>query len=80
MAVELEKIAKLLEDAYDRISALELENERLQGGASLPKEAKQDIFKDNDEPGDIFTMGHVAEINSGNGVSADARLDEFLAG
>jgi hypothetical protein len=80
MAVELEKIAKLLEDAYDRISALEQENERLQSGVSLPKEAKQDIFGDNDEPGDIFTMGHVAEIHSENGVSADARLDEFLAG
>ena len=80
MAIELEKIAALLETAYDEISRLEEQNAQLQEEnqslQNLKKEAAGDVFDHNDD--DIFSMGAVAEINSAGNTSADAKLDEFL--
>ena len=82
MAVELEKIAELLENAYEEISRLEEQNSKLQEEneslQNLKKEASRNFFEPDNEDDDIFSMGNVADINSSNNVSADARLDEFL--
>ncbi len=82
MAVELEKIAELLENAYEEISRLEEQNFKLKEENEslqiLKKEASKNFFEADNEDDDIFSMGNVADINSLNNVSADARLEEFL--
>jgi len=83
MAIELEKIAALLEDAYERIGQLESENARLKsisGGDTMIEKEASPIFFDKDEEDDIFSMGSVADVTPASGISADARLDDFLNG
>ncbi len=81
MAVELEKIAALLEEAYENISSLETENEQLKaenselnGKLELQKEASAQHMWDSSND-----MGSAVDYSTPEAASAEARLDDFLS-
>lgn len=79
MAVELEKIASLLEEAYENISTLESENEslklnnnKLSSEAELQKEASASMWDNAND------MGSAVDYASPENASSESRLDDFL--
>ena len=80
MAVELEKIAALLEEAHENISNLEKENSELKdenaglvSQMELQKEASVSSW-DNDND-----MGSAVDYTSPEHATPENRLDDFLA-
>jgi len=80
MAVELEKIASLLEEAYESISTLEQENVQLKqdnstlaSQAELQKEASASMWDDESD------MGSAVDYSSPENASSEGRLDDFLS-
>lgn len=80
MAVELEKIAKLLEEAYENISSLENEKAQLSSEVSrlsseieLQKEASAANHWDEDD------MGSAVEYTAPEHANSESRLDDFLS-
>ncbi len=80
MAVELEKIASLLEEAYESISALEQQNENLESEnkelgsqMELQKQASAQGTWDSDDD-----MGSAVEYTSPEFASSEDKLDNFL--
>lgn len=81
MAVELEKIASLLEQAYENIESLETENTQLrsdntnlQTQVELQKEAS--VAGDWDDAND---MGSAVDYSSPEHHSPENKLDDFLS-
>jgi hypothetical protein len=82
MAVELEKIAELLEEAYENISSLEhkveelsVMNSELEHKVELSKEASAQNSWDS-----FDDMGSAVDYSSPEAASPESRLDEFLNG
>lgn len=83
MAVELEKIASLLEDAYENISSLEQERDSLLGKIAELEE-QMELQKEASTGGaawsndDVYDMGSASDFSSNEHASAESRLDDFL--
>ncbi len=83
MAVELEKIAKLLEDAYEQIATLESEKQSMEtkidelgNELMLAKEAEDSSIVWGDKNS---SFGHVADDIPSYNENAESRLDNFLS-
>ena len=82
MAVELEKIAALLEEAHESIDTLEAEkvalqdaNSALENKLTLQKEASFN----NDSWGDSSEMGSAVDYFTPENASPESKLDDFLS-
>lgn len=81
MAVELEKIAALLEEAHESIASLEVENAQLKSDNAnmhtqmeLQKEAS--VSGDWDDNND---MGSAVDYSTGDHATPENKLDDFLS-
>ena len=83
MAVDLEKVAGLLDEAREKIEALETEVSTVKGeNANLKKEAalNKEAQAQMEAWDDVANMGSVSQSTPSELMGGEGRLDDFLGG